>query len=77
MATVRWCRDAGATDASSPVPVLSRRSPRQAGTVRPRLTSKMVWTLKKPKPYGLRDSTPTTAVIAAIDLARWELSLGA
>jgi len=37
----------------------------------------MVWTLKKPKPYGLRDSTPTTAVIAAIDLARWELSLGA
>jgi hypothetical protein len=23
MATVRWCRDAGATDASSPVPVLS------------------------------------------------------
>ena len=59
MATVRWCRDAGATDASSPLPVLFRRSPRQAGTVRPRLTSKMVWTLKKPKPYGLRDSTPT------------------
>ena len=48
-----------ATDASSPLPVLFRRSPRQAGTVRPRLTSKMVWTLKKPKPYGLRDSTPT------------------
>ena len=25
MATVRWCRDAGATDASSPVPVLSEK----------------------------------------------------
>ena len=38
-----------ATDASIPLPVLFRRSARQAGTVRPRLTSKMVWTLKKPK----------------------------
>jgi hypothetical protein len=34
----------------------------------------MVWTLKKPKPYGLGDDP---AVIAAIDLVRWELSLGA
>jgi len=49
-----------ATDASSPLPVLFRRSPRQAGTVRPRLTSKMVWTLKKPKSCALMDSTPTT-----------------
>ena len=32
MATVRWCREAVATDASSPLPVLFRRSPRQAGT---------------------------------------------
>ena len=66
------------TDASSPLPVLFRRSPRQAGTVRPRLTSKMVWTLKKPMPYGLRGLDPDDpAVIAAIDLVRWELSLGA
>jgi hypothetical protein len=27
------------------------------------------------KPYGLRDSTDDPAVIAAIDLVRWELSL--
>jgi hypothetical protein len=67
-----------ATDASSPLPVLFRRSPRQAGTVRRRLTSKMVWTLKKPKllrDEGLDPDDP--AVIAAIDLVRWELSLGA
>jgi hypothetical protein len=27
MATIRWCREAVATDASSPLPVLFRRSP--------------------------------------------------
>jgi hypothetical protein len=31
---------------------------------------------KTPKPYGLKDSTPNDpAVVAAIDLVRWELSL--
>jgi hypothetical protein len=57
MATVRWCREAVATDASSPLPVLFRRSPRQAATVTPRLTSETMWTLKKPKPCLLKGST--------------------
>ena len=76
MATVRWCREAVATDASNPLPVLFRRSPRQATTVRPRLTSKMVWTTTHAKHCKPKDSTPTTpSVIAAITLVRWELSL--
>jgi hypothetical protein len=60
MATVRWCREAGATDASSPLPVLFRRSPRPAGTVRPRLTSKLVWKTTNAKPCKPKDSTPTS-----------------
>ena len=39
---------------------LFRRSPRQAGTVRPRFTSKTVWTLKKPELCGLKGSTLMT-----------------
>jgi hypothetical protein len=47
---------------------LFRRSPRQAGTV----TSKTMWTMKKPKPCGLEGLDPDDpAVIAAIDLVRW------
>ena len=36
----------------------------------------MVWTLKKPKLCGLKGSTlDDPAVVAALDLVRWELSL--
>jgi hypothetical protein len=44
------------------------------GTGRRGRASKMVWMMKKPKPYGPRDSTPMTPnVRAAIDLVRWAL----
>jgi hypothetical protein len=76
MAAVRWCREAVVTDPSSRLPVLFRRSPRQAATVRPRLTSKTMWTMTKPKLCGLKGSTlMTPAVVAALHLVRWELSL--
>ena len=50
----------GAIDAALPLSV-ARASHvlGQTGTVRPRRTSKTVWTLKKPKRCGLRHSTPT------------------
>jgi hypothetical protein len=74
MATVRWCREA--VQLTRVVRYLScfdvhrdRQEPSGHAS-----RSKMVWTLKKPKPYGLRDDP---VVIAAIDLVRWELSLGA
>ena len=49
-----------ATDASSPLLVLFRRSPRHAGTFRAGLTSKTMWTMKKPKLCGPKGSTLMT-----------------
>ena len=66
----------GAIDATLPLSV-ARASHvlGQTGTVRPRRTSKTVWT--KPKRCGLKALNPDDpAVIAAINLVRWELSLG-
>jgi hypothetical protein len=74
MAKVRWCREAVATDASSSLPVLFRRSPRQAATVRPRLTSKMVWT-EEAQAVRAEGLNPDDPAVIAIDLVRWELSL--
>ena len=45
-------------------------------TLGSRIMSKQAWKAKKPKPCGPKDSTPTSRVVAAIDLVRWELSLG-
>jgi hypothetical protein len=54
-----------------------RRSSLQAGTVREGGASNTVWMTTNAKPYAMRASTPTIPrVIAAIDLVRWELSLG-
>ena len=40
-------------------------------------TSKRMWMTTNAKPYAMKGSTPDDpAVIAAIDLVRWELSLG-
>jgi hypothetical protein len=43
------------------------------GTPAARRASKTVWMTTNAKPYGLNPDDP--AVIAAIDLVRWELSL--
>ena len=44
--------------------------------MRPRLTSKMVWTLKKAEAVRAERLAPNDpAVVAALDLVRWELSL--
>ena len=64
-----------ATVVSSPLRVLVWRVT-ETGSNRQALTSKMVWTLKKPQAVraeGLNPDDP--AVIAALDLVRWELSL--
>jgi|HubBroStandDraft_1064217.scaffolds.fasta_scaffold1923211_1 hypothetical protein len=50
MAAVRWCREAVQLSRVAHYSFLFRRPPRHAGTVRPRLPSKMVWTLKRPEP---------------------------
>lgn len=43
-----------------------RRTPRLAGTRTASPTSKMVWTLKKPRPCGLKGSIPMTLRLSAL-----------